>query len=120
MVRFNRGGTNDYLGGIVNWDPLHSLYTTNGGCHSPATGLAHELAHTAGEDASPGAFNARVGTFDRQYDNLEERRVITGAERSVNRMLGEMPRFDHSANVNKGARGISRTSVYSPVIGVCP
>ena len=92
---------------FVGPDNVKTILLGNGVTETVYWRLAHELARAA-------------GAFDRRYNNLEERWVITGAERSVNRMLGEMPRFDHSENVNKGPRGISRTSVYSPVIGVCP
>ena len=119
VVKFNRGGGDDALGGRINWDPLHSLYTTNGGCLSPATILAHELAHAAGEDSNPAGQRARLGTFDRRYDNLEERRVITGVETSVQRMLGGLPRLDHRADETKGIRGWERTPGFSPVLASC-
>lgn len=32
VVHFNRGGVNN---AGINWDPLHSVYTANGGCLSP-------------------------------------------------------------------------------------
>lgn len=87
---------------------------------SPATILAHELAHAAGHDASPTKFNKRSSTFDRQYDDLEERRVITSIEHSVSRLLGELPRLDHRANAAKGINGFSRKPGNSSVIGFCP
>jgi len=95
------------------------LYTTNGGCLSPATILAHELTHAAGEDSSLAAQNARLQSFDPKYDNLEERRVITGVEASVQRMLGGLPRLDHSADETKGIRGWEPTPVVSPVRANC-
>lgn len=118
-VRFNVGATNNADGRTINWDPWHSIYTTNGGCLSPLVPLGHELDHAAGSDASPSAFAARLNTFSPNYDNLEEKRVITGTETSLQRMLRGKPRYDHRADTSKGIRGVSSARGFSPAIGVC-
>lgn len=82
-------------------------------------GLAHELAHAAGADSDAAGYARRLATFDPRYDNLEEKRVITGAESSVQRMLGGLPRFDHRADETKGIRGLEPTPGRSPVLAGC-
>ena len=76
----------------VAWDPNSALRTTNNGCQTPALGLGHEMAHADAPWWAPW-----VGWIPwPAYDNLEERRVITGAETSAAHTLGEGTRTDHS------------------------
>ena len=74
--------------GTIDWYCHAALRCTNGGVLSPASGLAHELAHAVGPRARP-------LLQDRVYDTNEERRVITGPERSISRDLGEATRENH-------------------------
>jgi hypothetical protein len=76
----------------IHWDPHSALRTDEGGRQSPALGLGHEIDHAVHD--GPAAW-LRTQTFDRQYDDAEERRVITGSERHAARILGESVRSDH-------------------------
>ena len=75
----------------ISWDPHAAVRTTEGGRISPALALGHEGDHAA--------YAIRGGsdyvTFDPQYDDSEERRVVTGAEAHAARTLGESVRHDH-------------------------
>jgi len=55
---------------------------------SPALRLGYKLAHAAGPTAS-------LRPIGPPYDTPEERRVITGPERSAARALGECVRTEH-------------------------
>jgi RHS repeat-associated protein len=80
----------------IHWDPTSSVKTIPAGkCRTPALSLGHELAHA---DYSP--FWAQVGllTPSWDYDNQEEKRVITGPEANAARTLGEPLRFNHQGN----------------------
>ncbi|HTV74008.1 MAG TPA: hypothetical protein VME66_09915 [Candidatus Acidoferrales bacterium] len=77
----------------INWDPGSALRTTAGGAQSPALGLGHELDHAVEEPRTMARLAAQP---DERYDNAEERRVITGAERHAARTLGEATRSDHA------------------------
>ena len=101
-VRFKSGttlvdGFNDSTNS-VNWDPTGSLWV--GGCLSPALALGHELAHADGYNYSAIRWWLKILTPDNQYDNAEEKRVITGPEASAAATLGEPRRYSHS--VSKG------------------
>ena len=76
----------------IYWDPHSALRTTSGGTQTPALGLGHEIDHAV-ED--PATAQKLSGTFDPQYDNLEEKRVITGSETHAAKTLGEGIRHDH-------------------------
>ncbi|HYZ15565.1 MAG TPA: hypothetical protein VE591_04150 [Candidatus Acidoferrum sp.] len=85
---------NDYFDpsdDTIHWDP-HSALRVSGGTQSPALGLGHEIDHAV-ED--PRTEFRLASSFDRQYDTLEERRVITGSERHAAQTLGEGIRYDH-------------------------
>ncbi len=85
---------NDYFDpsdDTIHWDP-HSALRVSDGTQSPALGLGHEIDHAV-ED--PRAEIRLASSFDRQYDTLEERRVITGSERHAAQTLREGIRFDH-------------------------
>jgi hypothetical protein len=57
--------------------------------------LGHELGHAANFDASP-CEQMRLGGIEHEgFTNYEEKRVITGPERSLARTLGLPPREDH-------------------------
>jgi RHS repeat-associated protein len=75
----------------VAWDPNSALRTTNNECQTPALGLGHEMAHADAPWWAPW-----VGWIPwPAYDNLEERRVITGSETRAANTLGEGTRTDH-------------------------
>ena len=52
----------------------------DGGFQSPATGLEHEMDHAYDDAKKPDEHNERVKKTDSQFNNAEERRVITGSE----------------------------------------
>ncbi|GHT25198.1 cell well associated RhsD protein [Bacteroidia bacterium] len=83
----------------IFWDPKYASETKEGHVYSPATILEHEGDHTLDYKKNPEAHNKRVGTLDKQYENKEERRVITGSEAKTARANGEFPagyvRSDH-------------------------
>lgn len=74
----------------VYWDPRSALITLSGAIQSAALGLLHELAH---RDAPAG----QVKAPDPQYDDTEEKRVITGTESAVAIDLGEPTRSTHDS-----------------------
>jgi len=88
-----------HIGGTVLWNPREASKTKEGYTYSPATGLEHEMAHALDYLTNPKAHNARVDATDKQYDNKEERRVITGPEAKTAQANGEFPkgyvRTDH-------------------------
>src|SRR5713101_1964833 len=75
----------------IFWDPRSALRCLSGGTQSPALGLGHEMAH-----ADRGFWDALIGGISSSaYDNLEEKRVITGPETTAARNLGAGIRTDH-------------------------
>ena len=83
----------DAVSHTVYWDPYSALETTSGGRQSPALGLGHELDHAT---AAPSPLRAGQRRYDFDYDNAEERRVVTGSETHAARTLGEDIRRDHA------------------------
>lgn len=84
------------------WDPSSALRTKCGGTQSPATGLAHEVDHAANRNP------ILHGMADSDYQNWEEKRVITGSETSLANKLGEAVRQDHSGTPYKVSGPLSR------------
>ncbi len=81
----------------IVWDP-HSAMRVGNGRQSPALGLAHELDHAV---EAPHRFARLVDRGEHDYDNAEERRVITGSERRAARTLHEATRRDHDGTLYK-------------------
>jgi RHS repeat-associated protein len=85
--------------GVVYWNNLYGSKTKEGYTYSPATSLEHEMDHALSYLIDPNAQQRRVETFDKQYGNKEERRVITGSEAKTAQANGEFPegytRTDH-------------------------
>jgi hypothetical protein len=71
----------------ITWNPRAAGDLANGKM-SPAMVLAHEIDHMVAGQKNPKA------TGD-NYDNTEEKRVITGTETKIARELGEPSRKDH-------------------------
>lgn len=89
----------------INWDPHSAMRTTAGGAQSPAMGLVHEIDHAA----APLSLQIKLSSIDDPaYDNLEERRVITGAETQIARALHEGLRHDHSGSSYRVPSPIAR------------
>lgn len=73
------------------WDPTVAICASDGSRISPALALGHELAHAEG-----GFWTVLLSMIsDDQFQNLEERRVITGAEAAAAITLGEGLRTSH-------------------------
>ncbi len=89
----------------IAWDPYSALRTTGGGRQSPALGLGHEVDHAV-ENGNTG--QRLRNTFDPEYDNAEERRVIRGSEAHAARFLGEAQRYDHSGTTYRVASPTAR------------
>ena len=88
-------GNDRAQGKEIWWDPKSALVTTKGGVQSPALGLVHELAHTQANPKTP------IRDLNNDYDNTEERRVITLIETPIARLLGEGLRFDHRGDLKE-------------------
>jgi RHS repeat-associated protein len=88
----------------IFWDPHSALCATSGGSQTPALGLGHEMAH-----ADAGWWDQLIGWIPwPSYDNLEERRVITGPETYAAQTLGEAIRTDHGGTPYNVPTPISR------------
>jgi len=74
----------------IYWCPNAALYTTNDVILSPSTVLNHEFDHMLQGIINPYTKAQDKQESDMQYDNLEERRVITGSEQETAIMLGEI------------------------------
>ncbi|GHT50735.1 hypothetical protein FACS189440_18680 [Bacteroidia bacterium] len=100
-VNLKDGGDNyNTKNNTVFWNPRWASTTKEGYIYSPATTLEHEMDHASAYLTNPTAHDTRVATTDQQYDNKEERRVITGAEAKTAQANGEFPqgyvRTDHA------------------------
>lgn len=80
----------------IDWDPFSALRTTCGGRQSAALGLGHEIDHATFD---PRQGQRLAATYDPNFDNLEEKRVITGSEAHAARTLGEDVRHDHRGSL---------------------
>ena len=82
----------------VWWDYKYATLTTDGGKRSAAISLVHEFDHGVDYNKHPTEhlFNTDPKTgYDPQYDNKEERRVITGSEKKTAEALGQATRTNH-------------------------
>ena len=98
----------DSRGDYLFYNPESGLMTDDG-IQSAAVGLIHELGHTKNVmDEGEGAANARNGEKDAQYDNKEEKKVITEVEQPVVKELNanganEAIRYNHKGTEIKTA-----------------
>jgi RHS repeat-associated protein len=93
-IIYNNLDDDEYISAThtIRWDPHSALCTKGGGGQSPALGLGHEMAHAD----FPSFFGQLLGWIPwGDYSNLEEWRVITGAETAAANTLGEATRSDH-------------------------
>lgn len=76
---------------VIVWSPTNGLLVSNGVVLSPATNLDHEADHQLQRIKHPEQYKQDIKPgSDKQYDNKEDRRVITGREQKVARALGEI------------------------------
>jgi D-lyxose ketol-isomerase len=84
--RFSWGNAN-----TITWDSDLGLLTNENIVISPTSVLNHEIDHALQYDTNKNQFlrdvNTRTGDA---YDNLEEKRVITGSEQTTAKKLGEI------------------------------
>ncbi len=80
---------------VISWNPSRVLESDKGLLISPLTLLAHEASHaSAHADAilnnSEDSFLQSTKTPDEKYDNVEEKRVVTGDEQVAAKKHGEI------------------------------
>lgn len=105
-VYHNMRGLSQYdrmNGGIpyITIDPYAGMKTETGVVLSPATIFAHEADHAIDDLTDNASHYYRKDTRDDNYDNAEEKRVITGSEQKVAKANGELStattsRFSHN------------------------
>ena len=100
-----------YSGGdrqpTVYWESRQGLITTEGGKQSAATALEHEMDHAVDDANNHKQHVERRQRGDSNYDNMEERRVITGSEAHTAKGNKEAVRRNHRG---KNYRTVSPTS----------
>ena len=79
----------------IYWESHKGLKTTEGGCQSAATRLEHEFDHAVFDKMNHQQHRLRREVEDSQYENKEERRVITGSETKTAKANNESVRKDH-------------------------
>ena len=80
---------------IITWESRKGLKTTEGGRQSAATILEHEFDHAVDNLKNGSAHRLRSYTYNEQYDNEEEKRVIEGSEARTALSHGEAVRKNH-------------------------
>ncbi|MDO5760282.1 MAG: RHS repeat-associated core domain-containing protein, partial [Bacteroidota bacterium] len=97
-LEINKEFTTEYYNdgnAYVFWESRKGLRTSNGGKQSPATRLEHEFDHAIDHLTNPHNHRIRQEQNDEQYENKEERRVITGSEKKTAKANNEDIRYDH-------------------------
>ena len=79
----------------IFWEARKGIILSNGKRQSPAVRLEHEFDHAMDDIDNHKNHESRKERLDNQYDNGEERRVITGSEAETARKLGQGIRYDH-------------------------
>ena len=79
----------------IYWESRKGLKNSYGGKQSPATRLEHEFDHAIDNINNSHNHRIRREEADAQYDNKEEKRVITGSERKTARANKEDIRYNH-------------------------
>ncbi|GGH31410.1 RHS repeat-associated core domain-containing protein [Sphingobacterium alkalisoli] len=103
----NKGGVNIKTGDpVIDWNPnLAKEVETNKGnaVLSPATLLEHEADHAKFGSENREEYKSNGSAKDGQYDNKEERRVITGSEKRTGQALGDLKEGEYRTNHKGGA-----------------
>ena len=81
---------------LLIWEPRKELLLTNGKRQSPAVRLEHEFDHGMDDLKNHKDHEDRKEVKDSQYENREERRVITGNETKTAKKLHQGVRTNHS------------------------
>ena len=79
----------------IFWEARKGIILSNRKRQSPAVRLEHEFDHAMDDIDNHKNHESRKERLDNQYDNGEERRVITGSEAETARKLGQGIRYDH-------------------------
>jgi len=83
---------------------------SNDAKRSPATRLAHELDHAEHYERDPQQHMNLRAAKDKDFGNLEEKRVITGSERRNVQVLGEGERLSHHAGKEFEVKDVTSTT----------
>jgi RHS repeat-associated protein len=97
-------------GGTIFWNSTFALGTNNGTILSPESIFNHEADHGADYDTDPLGHYDRSRDPDAQYDNVEEKRVITGSEQKTALALGEIKPGQVSRTDHGGKQAYFTTS----------
>ena len=105
----------------IYWDPTMGMITDECVMLSPATVLNHEADHALQGIKNPSHKKIDRATTDHDYDNLEEKRVITGSEQITARKHGEIKdgevtRKNHKGQIYETVSPISTQGKYDVII----
>ncbi|MBP5351078.1 MAG: hypothetical protein J6Y56_03865 [Fibrobacterales bacterium] len=79
----------------IIWDAHGALKVSNEMVQSPTSGLLHEAYHVERCIDDFAGCAQRLDTKDDEYDNLEDKAIISGPETWFTQKLGEPSRLDH-------------------------
>lgn len=83
----------------VFWEPRKGILLSNGKKQSPAIRLEHEFDHCMDDLKNHKDHEDRKDILDNQFDNKEERRVITGSETKTAKKLHQGVRTNHAGKI---------------------
>jgi RHS repeat-associated protein len=87
----------------INWDSNLGLLTNEGIILSPTSVLNHEFDHALQYDVNKDQYIKDLNTMTgNSYDNLEEKRVITGSEQITAKKLGEIKEGEVTRTDHRG------------------
>ena len=115
-----KGSAFSYKTNTIEWNPEMGLLTTEGVVMSPTSVLNHEVDHALEYDTKKDQFMKDINTPVDNYDNAEEKRVITGSEQTTAKKLGEVgkdevTRTDHGGTLYE-TKGVKSTEGKNEVI----
>ena len=71
----------------IYWNPYYAVQTDNGYRLTPMQALFHDFGHAEKRNENPEEFYQDFKNADAEYDNLEDKRVITGEEQNDAKIL---------------------------------
>jgi RHS repeat-associated protein len=101
-------------GNFITWNPQVAFELVDddgkktGGVQSPAQVLAHEIDHLYQYHFKTDKYIRDIRTPDDDYDNKEEKRVITGSEASLAKKTGGQKRRNHKGKPKRVGSVLSR------------
>ena len=93
----------------IYWDPNMGLLTSSDKKMSPTAVLNHEADHTLQYLKNPDKYAQDSKTFDPDYDDKEEMRVISGSEQKTALALGEISAGEVTRTDHKGVPYITKS-----------